>query len=107
METRAAPVTSLACFTDRRWHAGRRKNRGALRQTVLPIPFLSANGFQGHGALNRKENSFPDHRRRTRAGSRYRGPAQGSIPTPEGEGACTCFVSGSWLRNKYRIPFRH
>lgn len=38
-------VTCLACFTDRQWYAGRRKNRGALRQTVLPTPFRSASGF--------------------------------------------------------------
>ncbi|KAK8371744.1 hypothetical protein O3P69_011955 [Scylla paramamosain] len=34
-------VTCLACFTDRQWYAGRSKNRGALRQTVLPTPFCS------------------------------------------------------------------
>ncbi|XP_050703227.1 uncharacterized protein LOC126988878 [Eriocheir sinensis] len=38
-------VTCLACFTDRQWYSGRRKNRGALRQTVLPTPFRSASGF--------------------------------------------------------------
>ena len=56
---------------------------------MLPAPYLSASGFKGHGALNRKENSFPDHRRRTRGGSRYRVPAQarqsrGGCPTPVG-----------------------
>ena len=46
-DPRASPhaVTCLACFTDRQWYAGRRKNRGALRQTVLPAPFRSASGF--------------------------------------------------------------
>ncbi len=91
-------VAAHAFFTDRRRHAGRRKNRGALRQTVLPTPFLSASGFQGHGALNRKENSFPDLRRWTQACSRYRGPA---FPSRKAAGS-----SGSRLRNKYRIPFR-
>lgn len=33
-------ITTLAFFTDRRWHSGRRKNRGALRLTVLPTPSL-------------------------------------------------------------------
>ena len=37
-------------FKDRRWRTGRRKTRGALRQSVLPSPFLTATGFQGHGA---------------------------------------------------------
>lgn len=41
---------------------------------MLPTPSLTADGFEGHGALNRKENSFPDHRRWARAGSRFRDP---------------------------------
>ena len=69
-------VTYPRVFKDRQWNSGRRKNRGALRLTVLQAPFLPANDIQGHGALNRKENSFPVHRRRTRAGSRYRVPVQ-------------------------------
>lgn len=31
--------TSLSFFTDQRWHAGRRKNRGALRQPCYQHPF--------------------------------------------------------------------
>lgn len=68
-----APVTSKKCGGQTRIFQGPAVAPGtpqeSWRSTAnrVPLPFLTADGFQGHGALNRKENSFPDYRQRTRA----------------------------------------
>ena len=53
---------STCVFKARRRKPGRHPPAALLGNRV-PVPFLSASGFQGLGALNRKENSFPDLRR--------------------------------------------
>ena len=41
------------------------------RRSTLPRPYRLASSFQGHGVLNRKENSSPDRRQCMQGHSRY------------------------------------
>ena len=72
------------------------------RRSTLPRPYRLANSFQGHGGLNRKENSPPDRRQRMQGHSRYRDRYTLTLP----EDTLGDVISGTRFWNKYQIPFR-
>ena len=57
------------------------------RRSTVPRPYRLAISFQGHGALNREENSSPDRRRRARVASRCRACKSRAIPSATGRGS--------------------
>ena len=69
------------------------------RRSTLPRPYRLASSFQGHGVLNRKENSSPGRRQRLQGNSRYRDRC--TLARRLGD-----VLSGTRFRNKYLIPFR-
>ena len=69
------------------------------RRSTLPRPYRLASSFQGHGVLNRKENSSPDRRQCMQGHSRYRD--RYTLARRLGD-----VLSGTRFWNKYQIPFR-
>ena len=69
------------------------------RRSTLPRPYRLASSFQGHGVLNRKENSSPGRRQRLQGNSRYRDRC--TLARRLGD-----VLSGTRFWNKYQIPFR-
>ena len=69
------------------------------RRSTLPRPYRLASSFQGHGVLNRKENSFPDRRQCMQGHSRYQD--RYTLARRLGD-----VLSGTRFWNKYQIPFR-
>ena len=69
------------------------------RRSTLPRPYRLASSFQGHGVLNRKENSSPDRRQCMQGHSRYQD--RYTLARALGD-----VLSGTRFWNKYQIPFR-
>ena len=69
------------------------------RRSTLPRPYRLASSFQGHGVLNRKENSSPDRRQCMQGHSRYQD--RYTLARRLGD-----VLSGTRFWNKYQIPFR-
>lgn len=69
------------------------------RRSTLPRPYRLASSFQGHGVLNRKENSSPDRRQCMQGHSRYQD--RYTLARTLGD-----VLSGTRFWNKYQIPFR-
>ena len=69
------------------------------RRSTLPRPYRLASSFQGHGVLNRKENSSPDGRQCMQGHSRYQD--RYTLARRLGD-----VLSGTRFWNKYQIPFR-
>ena len=57
------------------------------RRSTAPRPYRLASSFQGHGALNRKDNSPLGCRQRARVFSRHRDCRSGRTPTSTGHGS--------------------
>ena len=69
------------------------------RRSTLPRPYRLASSFQGHGVLNRKENSSPDRRQCMQGHSLYKD--RYTLARALGD-----VLSGTRFWNKYQIPFR-
>ena len=83
-------TTPLPCFQG---PATARGTSQEPRRSTAPRPYRLASSFQGHGALNREENSSPDRRQRARVFSRYRECRPGVVPsgTDQSSGISTGF----------------